>query len=208
MRTGSQGFTLIELVVALAVLSLLSLLVLQALNIAHQAWDRGTQAAERLDAIASVQQALRRSVATLLPLQDPGLCGGTGQSLSFLAHAPDGNPTTGTARYNLTIEPEGAGTQLSVSWCAYTPGSTSCEAGKASKEVVLDGADTASIAYFADGRWQDKWSDCSKPPQLVRIDARFANQDRRIWPLLVIRPLYAVSADCRFDQVSMKCRQS
>ena len=101
------GFTLIEVLVSLALLALLLALLAGGLRYARSTWD----ATARLDELAAadmVETFLRARLAEAMPLYEQRKAGmvralfsGAGDSMSFVAPAPNGPAGTGLYRYTL-----------------------------------------------------------------------------------------------------------
>ena len=211
------GFTLIELVVALAVTAMLSTLVFQSLDLGRRALTKASGTNSRIEETLSLHRALRSKLQQIIPLQSKSIssnsqraCGGDQKSISFVAPAPGAEAS---AAYQIDIGDSSGRTALTIGWCVGVSINGSCTTpGAASQEVVLDRFDRAQFDYFVTnregqkGRWQDSWTDCAHPPSLIRLRIAFAEGDSRNWPDLVVRPRLAAGADCKFDPVSIACR--
>ena len=88
------GFTLIEVMVALALTALVSLILLHGTRLAVTGLDRHTRAAEWLDARQSRDDLLRRtlSAAASISRAAGGEFVGKPDAIEFLAIAEDGGP--------------------------------------------------------------------------------------------------------------------
>jgi general secretion pathway protein J len=93
-RSGA-GFTLLELLIALSLLSLLTLALVGSFRFGVQAWGRNTVQSEQLDNGIIVQQLLRRLISDIYPFyisNDPTrpyvAFEGTKASMKFLSSAP------------------------------------------------------------------------------------------------------------------------
>jgi general secretion pathway protein J len=91
------GFTLLDLLVAIALFSLLSLVLTSSLQFGFVAWARGADHAERIDQHVLAEEFLRRTLGDAYPYftsTDPTRGGGqvefsgTATSIAFLASAP------------------------------------------------------------------------------------------------------------------------
>ena len=54
--------------------------------------------------------------------------------------------------------------------------------------------------------WHDAWRGQSAPPQLVRIRVRFASDDARTWPELVVAQRITADVGCRYDPLTNRCQ--
>jgi prepilin-type N-terminal cleavage/methylation domain-containing protein len=82
MRFRNSGFTLIELIVAMAIMAMVMTVAFAGFRVGLTAWERGTKAAERLERRSVVERLIRRQ----LPLAIPGLLfRGTRDRLEFFS---------------------------------------------------------------------------------------------------------------------------
>src|SRR5882672_8231233 len=92
---SEAGFTLVELLVGLALFSLLSVLLFDNVRFGLRAWRNGSVTAERFERSMIAQDLLRRMIGNLYPMivadgarQQQIDFDGTGDALSFLGNAP------------------------------------------------------------------------------------------------------------------------
>ncbi len=82
MRFRSKGFTLIELIVAMAIMAMVMTVAFAGFRVGLNAWERGTKAANRLERRSTVERLIRRQ----LPLAMSGeLFQGTSDRLEFFS---------------------------------------------------------------------------------------------------------------------------
>lgn len=211
-----RGFTLIEVLVALALMSLIGTILIESLRMGGHTWQHVTREAADIDEITRAQEFLRQRLGTIYP-PEPGtglasasdsFVGETNQ-LEFSSTAP-GSATAGLVRYQLGLS---ASDPRNVE-IRYRPQHTAVAAAQQadwSGEPLLARASALSIQFWEDsagasGSWVDHWQDHARLPRLIRIDVRFADQDRRFWPPLYVEPRIDTHATCVFDVVSRRCR--
>jgi general secretion pathway protein J len=216
-RTGEAGFTLVELLVALALFGLLSTALFGSIRFGMTAWMRGTTRADQVDQILHAQNLLRGLIEEAYPLFRPAVpfgghveFDGTQQSLDFLSSTPIARGADGRSRFRLAIERRGDGanlvltSSLELAW----PERGAQPVGA----VLLAGVGGVELSYFgvtgADriATWHDAWRGQSTLPQLTRIRVRFAGGDSRIWPELVIAPRLTADVGCVYDPLTNRCR--
>ncbi len=180
-----QGFTIVELLVAMALLALLSALLLGGLRMSRAAVVRGEAANEQLLRTELGLAVLRRQLEEADPLP---LGNVADPRIAF----------TGDARNIVFIAPPGAYLALGgeeITWLAIEPGTGGArimlryrpldhaadrwppplDARDMQSVVLLDGAASAQFAYFGrpdpadDALWQTEWRDASALPALVRL---------------------------------------
>jgi general secretion pathway protein J len=186
------GFTLLELMVAMALLALLGLVLAGGMRFGLQAWNRLDATLDRGEPIALSQVLLRRTLEQALPLPAaaaPGVIAfaGGNSGLRFIAPLPERAAGPGLHQVTIGLEPSEAGFALVLSWQPLDG------AGAGGRKSLLDGILAGHFRYYgdaADGRpadWQEDWSNARALPRLVALDLSF--KDRRIaWPPLMIAP--------------------
>ncbi|WP_232823573.1 prepilin-type N-terminal cleavage/methylation domain-containing protein [Dyella sp. C9] len=190
-----RGFTLLEVLGALALLALLLLGVYGGVRTATHAVHSGEQAIGRLDEIRSAQQFLRRELAQAraVPLGrtdkgDPIYFTGDAHVMRFVAPLPGYLGQLGPQLQQLKLVPDGkGGSRLEASFALMPPdGSAPHALGE--PEVLLEGIRDGSFSYRAPdtaqkaGDWRDQWSDVRAMPRIVRIALRLKGTSN--WPEL------------------------
>ncbi len=171
-RARARGFTLVEVLVALALVGVVSLLMLEGMRFAALGLGRLSDQAARLDTRRGIETLLQRDLGTIfaasLPPAAPALVGGP-QSLRFRTLAEDGG--AGIYRIDLALEARGGDRALVLT--RRRVGATG--ALDVQREVLAPRLSDLRIAYFgratpdAQPQWQDHWDDAVAPPLLVRI---------------------------------------
>lgn len=171
-RARPPGFTLVEVLVALALVGIVSLLMLEGMRFAALGLGRLSDQAARLDTRRGIETLLRRELGTVfaasLPPAAPALIGGP-QSLHFRTLAEDGG--AGLYRVDLALEARGGDRALVLT--RRRVGATG--ALNVQREVLAPQLRGLRIAYFgraapdAPPQWQERWDDERTPPLLVRI---------------------------------------
>ena len=173
-----RGFTLLKLLVALAIVGTLLALVLGSLRVGLAAWRQGDERAEAHAHLRSLSELLARSVAAAFPYRQSPAEGGEPQiqfkgeagRLSFVTLAPPfplAAPVTFTALTFARLEGEHPG--LAVREKALP----NFEAFEETEPLFLDPAVTAvEFRYLPpDGDWTDAWDGAEKKelPRAVQI---------------------------------------
>jgi prepilin-type N-terminal cleavage/methylation domain-containing protein len=181
-----SGFTLVEVLIALALTGIVVLLMLEGMRFATAGLERASDRADRLEArrsrAALLERALGAAVAPPLLLHTPALVGGP-QSVRFLSLAEDG----GVGLYRVTLAVETRNGARALVMTRRRVGAL--QAVATTRAVVVPRLEELHIAYFgrtaADGvpQWHDHWDGPLDLPTLVRvvIDGRDAA------PPLVVR---------------------
>jgi general secretion pathway protein J len=205
------GYTLIELLVALAIMGLLSVMLLAGLSGRGDAWIRMDRATTRDEAIEAAQGVLRARLqhawpATRYDIRPPGPdFDGDTDRMTFLAPPPERDGPGTLRRYSLRLDANGDLVLESVSDLSLDP--TRPER----RDVVLRGVRALDLSYFGaiepdpTPRWSARWRQRPRMPSLVRIRLEFARDQAR-WPDLVVHPLADIDTECVLLATTGGCR--
>lgn len=213
---GEAGFTLVELLVGLALFSLLATLLFDNVRFGIKAWQLGNAHAEQFEHDLIAQDLLRRLIGNVYPMmvrdgatQQLDFEGGK-DAVSFLGNAPVVAGAGGRFRYKVLVERRQDRTDLVMS---AAPELASPEGqAMARRTVLLADIDRAEFSYFGDGetgqtlQWQDSWRQRVNMPRLMRIRVAFRSADARAWPDLLIAPRITADVGCVYDPMTRRCR--
>jgi len=221
MRGSEYGMTLIEMLVALALLSMLSVGLFAAFRLGEHSYQQVTRSAAGSREVLSVQGLVRRAIessrivrgAGRMPTGAHSLAGST-DHISFTAPMPLSEGARGDFRYELSAEPGSGGLRdLVAQWSL--DGQGRHDSAPAANEILIAGAEEVTWSYFDAGDperqlerrgWVSEWSE-DRLPALVRLAIRFPPGDARVWPDLIAAPRSTDAAACQFDPVSQQCRE-
>jgi general secretion pathway protein J len=220
---STRGFTLIEMMVALLLISLISVALVTAFRYSQRSLLQAKRVDTDVRSVAVAQRFLRRVLEEAYPFEpvagapSRGLQGDA-QSLAFSAPAPAADGSVGLLRYSLLLDKKGDDSRQSliVQWQIDRNGEErAVDAPRARSEVLIEDVKALDIAYLehVDPRdpgalpeWRNSWTERQRLPALVRVHVEFDPGDRRRWPDLVIAPRITDDANCTFDVVSQNCR--
>lgn len=193
----ARGFTLLEVLGALALLALLLVGVYGGIRSALHGVRSGSAAIERMDAISAAQGFLRRELAQALaqPIGtdahgQPIYFAGSAHELRFVAPLPGYLGALGPQLQVLKLVDGGKGGQRLEYQLALLPPDGSAPTALGKPQVLLDRIVKGGFAYRgrdADGGevpWSDDWADGSRLPQVVRV--RLELQGTPGWPALEV----------------------
>ncbi|HEV2620852.1 MAG TPA: type II secretion system protein GspJ [Frateuria sp.] len=203
-----RGFSLMEVLAALVLLALLLVGVYSGIRTASHSVRAGSATVERLDAVRSAQDFLRRELAQAMtqqlaknPDNDEAIFfKGDARSMSFVAPLPGYLGKLGPQAQTLELVDNGKGGQrLQIRFALLPPGGQPLPPGP--PQVLLEDVRDGGFQYRgldAQGRvgsWSASWPQGDHLPQLVRIDLRLAGTG--YWPQLTVPLRVDASANQR-----------
>lgn len=207
-RSRMNGMTLIEVVVALALLGLLSMGMFSTFDFARRSFSQVSRASDASNEVWAAQRIIRRAIQSAHPIQ-PSLTPpvhygleGTSDSLELSAPSVASAAQLGYLRYRFFIRHRGTRNDLMVSWGD-------------DEEALLRDVQSVTFEYasrreFVDGtsslQWSSEWTGEASPPALVRLTVTFSQSTHDTWPVLVVAPLITEATGCDFDVVAQSCR--
>lgn len=190
----ARGFTLLEVLAALAVLGIILLALTQGTQFGLSAWHAQSVSAARRGELEAIDRTLRRMVERSVSseaLKDRGpVAGGPARInlMTVLPSVPRALPDP-TVEARLEVDAQHRLVLLfvprpHVAWIG--PPEPVREA------VLLQGVDRLEAAYWkpaygGGGTWQRNWTD-HDPPALVRLRIVFPPGDARRWPDIIAAP--------------------
>ncbi len=199
-RPPANGFTLVELLVSLALLGGLAMMLSTGFGGMHRVWERDNAAAGG-ETVAAAQSVLRDLIEHAFPWtafqgSHPTVdFVGESAKLGFLSVAPAAARPARLRRYDLAVATDGSlGLDVAAADRAPTP--------PTERRPLLTGVRTAELGYFGSAppdnspRWRDSWRAQPQLPLLIRLRLRFADDDARSWPELIVRPAANLDSAC------------
>jgi general secretion pathway protein J len=188
---GQAGLTLLEILVALAVLGFLMLGLAQGVRFGLSAWDSQARLLGRSGEIDTADRALRRLVTQIVPTDDlrlPGLRG-TAEAFEAVTELPAG-AVLPLRQAVVALGVDRAG-RLVLRWTPYLHARRLGPPPVPQESELLRNLARLEIAYWsaaAGGRWLSAWTRADLP-DLVRIRLVFRRGDTRRWPDIVAAPM-------------------
>ena len=204
----TRGYTLVELLVALAILALLMTTLYDGFRYAHGIQSRTVALSQNHYDVAHAQDFLRNLVGSanggVKPLK------GESDAIRFIAPLSRHGASDGLYEVALRLQESPAGGRLVMDWKKLTVANSEAadRAAGAGTVTIIDNVSDLTISYFGEGAnaiWLSRWSSNEAPPQLVRIALSLSGGYP--WPDLLVSPRATRDANCVFDPVSRSCRQ-
>lgn len=185
-----RGFTLLEVLVALAVLGLLLGLLGSFLHLGLRAWRTETRVRVARADLDAVDRTLRGLLTTMDAgsVSVPPLLQGGADRLAFSAKLPEGAGMDGEADWLLAVD---AAHRLVLRWTPHRHVRPLGPPPPAAQATLLEGVERLDLAYWPrlpPWGWRTAWSGPGLPG-LVRVRVRFPEGDARHWPDIVAAPL-------------------
>lgn len=213
----NRGFTLIEMLVSLALLGMVAAMLLNGLRTTSMFGQRSARQFGADETVIAAQRVLRDRIEQLRPIVDPdsavALVDAVGdqkmftfQSVPLARSEPDS-----LWRYRIILTPAGDLTLLTANSLDdrhdfMMPGSKGWQ-----PMTLLKNVQSFEINYFGARQtglgtsWQINWFQRPQPPALVRLRVAFRVGDRRVWPDLIVRPRATDNTACRIDVLTGRC---
>lgn len=187
MSRDQSGFTLIEVLIALALSALVSVILLHGIRLATAGLDRHTRVVERLDTRQSLDDLLRRTLgsAALVPRTGGGIFVGRPDAVEFLAASEDGGP--GLYRIVLSFDRGQRDRAVILRRRLFNAAGDP----RVSTSVVATNVREFRLAYFGSDAtdtvpsWHDAWQQLNILPRMVRVVLDSEGEPPR--PSLIVR---------------------
>lgn len=202
-RADSQaGFTLLELLVAIALLGLIAALLGSGLQLGAASRDRVVQTAGELEDLRVIDTFLRQRLTAVLPYVS-GRRGdlatvrfeGDEETVRFLVASVFRDETRGIRELRIALDKAPRGNSL-VADDAPWGVDVAAAAAPAARYVLLDTIARATFSYYganpahsAPG-WHRQWRNATALPDLIRIDL-IPLDSSLSWPAITVAPVLA-----------------
>ena len=201
-----QGFTLIEVMLAMTLLSIMMVLLFSAMRISAQSWEAGEGKIAQVNETAVVYHFFQRHLSMAHPLWDDEKEGkqafsfgmeprtysfqGTSTSLQFVSAFPASAARPGLQLFRVEqVSQPGKEDAIKVTITPFFP-AIDGEAWQPEEEILLENVRSFQLAYFGKDKksganfWQDQWLNQSTLPSLVQINIQRNNEI--FWPEMVV----------------------
>jgi len=200
-KPRQTGFTLLEVMIATALLAVMMALLLGGMRIGADSWQQGERLAERATRLLVVDNFFRAQLGDLQPLFEaqplasalalppkPVFSGGPTR-LDFAGTLPP-QVRGGLYRFRLYLAEEGDRNDLKLS---LRPFSTGDQRGDEPIEdvLVLENVESLRFSYFkkgntgAESQWVEEWKEVFLP-SLIRIEVGLRGEPP--WPAILVAP--------------------
>lgn len=206
----APGFTLIEILLAVSLLSLILLLLFSALFSANRSWAATERRIAQNDELRLVAEFIQRQLTAQAPLFWAGqddtslLFSGARDELHFTAGLPAHRGGGGVQALTLKVSRAGGERQLALYFQPVSAARRPFDNQGAERVVLLANTRRIELAYYGreeiegQSTWRDEWRHTELLPELIGLTVYPATG--RAWPQMII-PLYARPARGRAHNV-------
>jgi general secretion pathway protein J len=217
---SESGFTLVEILVAVALVGLLSTLIVGGVRLGAQAWTKAGRRSAGAADIDAVQDLVRHTIASAYPAfasSDPTdrsvAFNGDHASLALVAPLPVAIEAGVWARERFFVAQHGGAPALFMGWHLDLPASDEGTPLPENTVLLLEHVRAAHFGYFGLSEdmqnrvWQESWTGRRFLPEMVRVRIERDNPLLASWPELVAEPRATADPACRYDPVDVGCRR-
>ncbi len=209
--TLQRGFTLVELLLSIALIGLIMMLAYGGLSSSIRAATSGDEMVERNNRLRAVHGFVRRQIANALPLTmrsaeslqddlDLVRFEGGRDSIRFVAPMPGYLGHGGPHEQTLMFE---RGELLFDHQLLQQSDDSELARAIDDRDPVVLLTDLRDVRFSflqaaeeedIDPEWVDEWEEPAQTPLMVRVEVEFAEGARMVWPTLEVAPLIDVAA--------------
>ena len=207
----SRGFTLIEVLIGMTLLSLMVVLLFSSLTIGAKSWEQGEKKIADVNEIAVVQQFFNHHLAHATPQwndfepEKDRLFSfqGKKETLQFVAAFPASAERAGLQLFLLKLKEKDKQRFISVTLTPFFPLSEGAEWFQDDVELVR-GVQNFELAYFGlndetgEFVWQSEWLNKEQQPRLVKILLEL--DDGRYLPEMIV----ALNVDSSYSNADLE----
>lgn len=218
-RQAEAGFTLLETVIAMTLLTVLMLALSGSIGFVGRNWDKGWRDSERVGTLAQIEATLRRSIEESLPAiagsegKQRFVFNGDAQNLQLVDYGVPGRSTAGLMIKQVSAVTVGTSHQIIYRQQKLSVDSQGRLAGDrdpVSETTLLTGDLTIDFSYFgtleksSEPAWYAEWRAERRLPELIQV--RILDGAMPVWPPIVMRPLVTTDYACIAATFAGVCR--
>ena len=216
-RSRPAGFTLVEVVIAMALLATIMVLLYSGLSFALRSWDAGDANGRKVADRRLGENFMRREMTELFPMrwknatQVKFAFEGEKDHVKFVSSRPAGIQQGGLSLVGIEVRERERVRDLIMRRAL--PDDDAIDFGpldKAEPSLLVANVDAVAFSYFGaendftEPKWVDKWDWPAALPYLVRVKVTMA--DGRVLPEYVIRIALGAEAGCLENSFQRFCR--
>jgi general secretion pathway protein J len=196
--SAQPGFTLLEILIGMSLLSVMMVLLFGSLRVCVQNWDAGENKIAQVSQASIIQNFFITHLQNLLPLQDnfsekkQFSFQGDASSLQFVSSMPASAGRLGLQLFTIELDTDRRKTGIiSVSMRPFFPVADNDE-WKVERVAILKNVQSLTFEYFGMDEnktneppvWQSTWLEKQQTPLLVKVAIKLLNG--KSWPDLIV----------------------
>ena len=186
---GSGGFTLLEVVVALAIFGFLLVGLNQTVRFGLNAWKQDIRLSERKTDLEAVDRSLRSILENLTPSDDAAHASFDGSGDHLIGETRIRVPGSGLMPVRIEAGLAVSGNRLVLRWRPHRHAQMLGAATPPLETELVGGVARLGIAYWQPaGVWVSSWHG-QDLPFLIRMRVTFLGPSAPRWPDIVVAPL-------------------
>lgn len=210
MSKPEFGFSLIEVLISIAVGALLVASLSQILITVREGWERSTASDQALGVETLAHEAIIRTLKAGIaagPNQQEGGLRGTDKGLEMVVMPPQSAVAMGRLKATLATERQADGSINLV--LSIKPLTSSSGTPLRERWILLQGLESVRFEYSGplDKQPKNHWEELAVAPELVELYGVYKSRDKQpFW--IAVRPRSVVPGECVLDWTSLTCRTS
>jgi prepilin-type N-terminal cleavage/methylation domain-containing protein len=210
---GGQGFTLVEVLISMALFAVALTLLLGGFRFTSKAWEAGEKVTARTSELETVHRVFGNMLERLFPVSLPVMesegyaFSGTGKRLRFAAQLPPYPGVGGLYSVEFAIF---SGNDLDRLVLKIAPFDAKTfhdiELKSDEKSLLLETTGRLSFSYYGISiaeQWLTEWPELEAPPQTIRLQFQDTEEP---WPEIVAPVSIDMDLACAFPALGGECR--
>ncbi|MCK5665767.1 MAG: prepilin-type N-terminal cleavage/methylation domain-containing protein [Thiotrichaceae bacterium] len=192
----NRGFTLIEVLIAMSLMSIMMLLLFASLRISARNWDAGEKRIDEISQMAAVQNFFQRHLSSVRPELNEISEGdlelafkGDAKRLEFVASLPSSAARLGLQIFTVKLTNEDDAKAIVVGIEPFYP-TADGEEWKKEEVILVNEVNTIKFSYFGnfeqddEPEWHESWREQHVLPLLIKVEIEFENGI--YWPAMIV----------------------
>jgi general secretion pathway protein J len=219
----AQGFTLVEMLVAMLLMTLIAAAVVHGLRYGQRAYQAATKLRTLYWEVFAARRFLHGILGSAAPPGSASFGSGAAASfegsrdrLVFTAPASRSFGSAGSLRYEVVVvRQKGGSTRSDLVLYSKPMLGSSAYAPAVEAEILVHDVKSVQWSYRdvaepiesqTEADWSGQWQSTSALPTLIRLRVAFEEGDGRRWPDFIVNLRLTQDANCVFDVVAQGCR--
>ena len=213
VASRGRGFTLIEVLISIALLSIAFTLLLSGFRFTLKAWDAGERTSHRMSDLQVVHRVFNNMLSRAFPVAIDDDSGplfafeGDSRSLRFAAFLPPYPTAGGLYTIELVLRSEDDNDLLILKRSTFDAEHFFQESPGGEETLLLKTNRDLSFAYFdakqEEGAWSDHWEEPAQYPRMVKLAF---GDDEQFWPDILVPIRIDMDTACIFPDLGRYCR--